>query len=54
MGGGGGKEDQKKKKIGERPKLVRREEDRVDIKMVLCALAEPTRTVCSGDEVEVS
>lgn len=43
-----------KKKIGERPKLVRREEDRVDVKMALCALAEPTRTVCSGNEVEVS
>lgn len=33
---------------------MRREEDRVDVKMVLCAVAEPTRTVYSGDEVEVS
>ena len=45
---------QKKKKIGETPKLVKREEDRVDGKMVVCSVVEPRRTVCSGGEVEVS
>ena len=48
------KTKKKKKKFGERPKLVKREEDRVDGKVVLCAVAEPTRSVCSEGEVEVS
>ena len=33
---------------------MKREEDRVDGKMVVCSVVEPRRTVCSGGEVEVS